>query len=425
LPKKTYFNLMNNTVNPSGLAGLTDAPPSKSLTQRAIAAGLLSGGTTVIRNASFCNDSMAAINMAQALGATIMQQEERINIIAGIRPAGPVTLNCGESGLALRMFAPVAGLLSESVTFTGEGSLVRRPVTMIREALIQLGVKVETSGGLLPLKLSGRLRPGRAFIDGSSGSQLLTGLLMALPMADGDSRIDVASLTSKPYIGLTLGLLAEFGIKVENDDYRSFIIPGRQSYRAHEYTVEGDWSGAAFLLVAGATAGRVTVDGLNPCSLQADRAVLQALEEAGAGLITGPCGITASRSELKAFTFEATDAPDLFPPLAALAARCEGTSRITGVGRLRHKESDRAEAIAEVLGAMGIRVRFSGNEMLITGGQAKGATVSSHNDHRIAMMAAVMAASAAGPVTIAGAEAVSKSYPGFYDDLTRLGAVIS
>jgi 3-phosphoshikimate 1-carboxyvinyltransferase len=425
LPKKTYFNLMNNTVNPSGLAGLTDAPPSKSLTQRAIAAGLLSGGTTVIRNASFCNDSMAAINMAQALGATIMQQEERINIIAGIRPAGPVTLNCGESGLALRMFAPVAGLLSESVTFTGEGSLVRRPVTMIREALIQLGVKVETSGGLLPLKLSGRLRPGRAFIDGSSGSQLLTGLLMALPMADGDSRIDVASLTSKPYIGLTLGLLAEFGIKVENDDYRSFIIPGRQSYRAHEYTVEGDWSGAAFLLVAGATAGRVTVDGLNPCSLQADRAVLQALEEAGAGLITGPCGITASRSELKAFTFEATDAPDLFPPLAALAARCEGTSRITGVGRLRHKESDRAEAIAEVLGAMGIRVRFSGNEMLITGGQAKGAIVSSHNDHRIAMMAAVMAASAAGPVTIAGAEAVSKSYPGFYDDLTRLGAVIS
>ena len=320
MPKKTYFNLMNNTVNPSGLAGLTDAPPSKSLTQRAIAAGLLSGGTTVIRNASFCNDSMAAINMAQALGATIMQQEERINIIAGIRPAGPVTLNCGESGLALRMFAPVAGLLSESVTFTGEGSLVRRPVTMIREALIQLGVKVETSGGLLPLKLSGRLRPGRAFIDGSSGSQLLTGLLMALPMADGDSRIDVASLTSKPYIGLTLGLLAEFGIKVENDDYRSFIIPGRQSYRAHEYTVEGDWSGAAFLLVAGATAGRVTVDGLNPCSLQADRAVLQALEEAGAGLITGPCGITASRSELKAFTFEATDAPDLFPPLAALAA---------------------------------------------------------------------------------------------------------
>ena len=425
MPKKTYFNLMNNTVNPSGLAGLTDAPPSKSLTQRAIAAGLLSGGTTVIRNASFCNDSMAAINMAQALGATIMQQEERINIIAGIRPAGPVTLNCGESGLALRMFAPVAGLLSESVTFTGEGSLVRRPVTMIREALIQLGVKVETSGGLLPLKLSGRLRPGRAFIDGSSGSQLLTGLLMALPMADGDSRIDVASLTSKPYIGLTLGLLAEFGIKVENDDYRSFIIPGRQSYMAHEYTVEGDWSGAAFLLVAGATAGRVTVDGLNPCSLQADRAVLQALEEAGAGLITGPCGITASRSELKAFTFEATDAPDLFPPLAALAARCEGTSRITGVGRLRHKESDRAEAIAEVLGAMGIRVRFSGNEMLITGGQAKGATVSSHNDHRIAMMAAVMAASAAGPVTIAGAEAVSKSYPGFYDDLTRLGAVIS
>jgi 3-phosphoshikimate 1-carboxyvinyltransferase len=362
--------------------------------------------------------------IAGELGASVHREPDRIIIEAGLRPDIPVTLNCTESGLALRMFAPVAALITDCVTLTGKGSLMRRPVTMIGEALSQLGVTVEATEGMLPLKLSGRLRAGWASIDGSAGSQLLTGLLMALPLADGESRLDVASLTSKPYIGLTLGLLEEFGIKVENDSYRSFIIPGNQSYRPHEYTVEGDWSGAAFLLVAGATAGRVTVDGLNPHSLQADRAILKALDDAGAAMITGPGAITCSFSGLRAFSIDATDSPDLFPPLAALAARCEGVSRIKGVGRLKHKESDRAEAIAGVLEAMKISVNISGDEMLITGGSVQGAVVSSHNDHRIAMMAAVLAAGAAAPVTITGAEAVAKSYPGFYDDLVSLGARI-
>jgi 3-phosphoshikimate 1-carboxyvinyltransferase len=412
---------MNITVSPSGICGTIEAPPSKSLTQRAIAAGLLAKGTTVIRNPSYCNDSLAAMSMAGELGAMVHGEPDRITIEAGRKPSGPVTLNCTESGLALRMFSPVAALVTDRVTLTGKGSLMRRPVTMISQALGQLGVTVETTEGMLPVKLTGRLRAGRAFVDGSAGSQLLTGLLMALPLAEGESRLDVASLTSKPYIGLTLGLLSEFGIMVENDSFRSFIIPGNQSYRAHEYTVEGDWSGAAFLLVAGATAGRVTVDGLSPHSIQADRAILTALDEAGVSLVTGPGGITCSLSKLRAFTFDATDSPDLFPPLAALAARCEGTSRILGAGRLRHKESDRAEAIAGVLEAMKISVRISGDEMLITGGNVQGAVVSSHNDHRIAMMAAVMAAGATGSVTITGAEAVAKSYPGFYNDLSSLG----
>ena len=416
---------MNITVSPSDISGSIEAPPSKSLTQRAIVAGLLAGGSTVIKNPSYCNDSVAAMGMSGELGASVNAEPDRVTIQAGQKPAGHVNLNCSESGLALRMFAPVAALVSDSVTLTGEGSLLRRPVTMIGQALGQLGVEVKTTEGMLPVKLSGRLRAGRAFIDGSGGSQLLTGLLMALPVAEGDSRIDVAGLTSKPYIGLTLGLLAGFGITVENDDFRSFIIPGNQAYKAHEYTVEGDWSGAAFLLVAGATAGRVTVDGLSPHSVQADRAILQALDEAGAALVTGPCGITASSvSGLRAFSIDATDSPDLFPPLAALAACCEGTSRIRGVGRLRHKESDRAEAIAGVLEAMKISVQISGDEMLVTGGRTHGAVVSSHNDHRIAMMAAVMASRATGPVTVTGAEAIAKSYPGFYNDMTRLGAVL-
>ena len=296
---------------------------------------------------------------------------------------------------------------------------------MIGEALSQLGVRVDTGGGLLPMQLSGRLQAGRALVDGSTGSQLLTGLLMALPLAEGESCLDVANLTSNPYIGLTIGLLADFGITTINDGFRTFTIPGNQVYRAREYNVEGDWSGAAFLLVAGASGEGVNVLNLDNGSLQADRAVMRALDEAGAAIEAAAGRIKVSGAQLRTFTFDATDSPDLFPPLAALAARCDGASTIRGVGRLRHKESDRAEAIADVLGAMGISVRFSGDAMVITGGQAKGAVVSSHNDHRIAMMAAVMAASAAGPVTITGAEAVAKSYPGFYDDLARLGASIS
>ncbi len=416
---------MNITVSPSRLGGTLEAPPSKSLTQRAIAAGLLSSGTTVIRHPSFCNDSVAAMGIARALGANVTEEIDRIIISPGEIPAGPVSINCGESGLALRMFAPVAALMSGSVSVTGEGSLMRRPVSMISEALAQLGVRVETAGGLLPVKLSGRLRAGRALVDGSTGSQLLTGLLMALPLANGESRLDVANLTSKPYIGLTLRLLTDFGITVMNDNFRTFTIPGNQVYRAREYSVEGDWSGAAFLLVAGATGGGVTVRNLGAGSMQADRAVMRALENAGAKIEVADESIKVSGAELRAFSFDATDSPDLFPPLAALAAGCDGASTISGVGRLRHKESDRAEAIADVLGAMGIGVRISGDMMVITGGQAKGAVISSHNDHRIAMMAAVMAASATGPVTITGAEAVAKSYPGFYDDLTRLGARVS
>lgn len=415
---------MNITISPSGISGTIEAPASKSLTQRVIAAGLLAEGTTAILNPAYCNDSLAAVAMAGELGASIRSEPDRIIIESRRKPSGPVTLNCNESGLALRMFAPVSAIITESVILEGKGSLMHRPVAMIGQALSQLGVTVEATDGRLPLKLTGRLRPGRAFVDGSAGSQLLTGLLMALPLADGESRIDVAGLTSKPYIGLTLGLLDEFGITIENNSFRTFIIPGNQSYRAHEYTVEGDWSNAAFLLVAGATAGRVTVEGLNLHSIQADRAILTVLNEAGAALVTAPDAVTSSLSGLHSFTFDATDSPDLFPPLAALAAGCEGTSSIRGVGRLRHKESDRAEAIADVLEAMKIKVKISGDEMLITGGSVQGAVVSSHNDHRIAMMASVMAANATAPVTVTGAEAVAKSYPGFYNDMGRLGAVI-
>jgi len=416
---------MEITVHPSCLKGKVEAPASKSLTQRAIAAGLLAHGTTVIHDPSFCNDSLAAISIAEALGAMVSSDSKSITIQPRLLAGLPVELHCGESGLALRMFSPVAALLSDHVSLTGEGSLLKRPVKMIDDALSQLGVTVKTNNGLLPVTLSGRLRGGRAVIDGSTGSQLLTGMLMALPLAGSDSEIEVINLKSRPYISLTLELLADFGVTVENIGFSHFIIPGNQSYKSYEYTVEGDWSGAAFLLVAGAVAGEVKVSNLNNRSMQADMAIMQALRDAGCRVTVNVGGVMAEKSELRAFTFDATDCPDLFPPLAALAARCSGTSRIRGVSRLEHKESDRAGAIAGVLSAMNIRSSVEGDEMLIDGGEVNSTVVSSQNDHRIAMMAAVMALTATGEVTIAGAEAVAKSFPGFYEAMTNLGALVS
>ena len=416
---------MEITVHPSYLKGKVEAPASKSLTQRAIAAGLLAHGTTVIHNPSFCNDSLAAIRIAEALGAVVATGSKGITIESGPLTASPVTLHCGESGLALRMFSPVAALLTDHVSLTGEGSLMKRPVKMIGDALSQLGVKVMTSNGFLPVTLNGRLKGGRAVIDGSTGSQLLTGLLMALPLADGNSEIEVMGLKSRPYINLTLEMLSGFGITVENRDFSHFSIPGNQSYRAREYNVEGDWSGAAFLLVAGALAGEVSVRNLSSRSLQADRAIMKALSDAGCHLTETAEEVRTEKSDLRAFSFDATDSPDLFPPLAALAAGCRGISRIKGISRLVQKESDRAGTITAVLGALGIRTAIEGDEILISGGRAEGATVSSHNDHRIAMMAAVMATVATGGVTIRDAEAVAKSYPGFFDDLSLIGAAIS
>ncbi len=416
---------MKITVRPASISGKVIAPPSKSLTQRAIAAGLLASGTTVIRNPSFCNDSLAVMKMVEKLGAHVTSDNDLVTVQSGMRPASPVTLHCGESGLALRMFAPIAAALGSQTTITGEGSLTRRPVGMIGEALSQLGVTVTTDNGFLPLTINGKISGGNATIDGSTGSQLLTGLLMALPLLKSDSAITVHHLMSKPYISLTQQLLSDFGIKVENLEFKRFNIPGNQHYRAHEYTVEGDWSAAAFLLVAGAIAGEVTVSNLKCDSAQADRMVLDAFFRAGVRVTKQDDQVKAARSDLKAFTFDATDSPDLFPPLAALSAYCRGISRIKGAGRLEHKESDRAKAIIQVLNELHINAYVEGDSMFIEGGEVRGTGVSSHNDHRIVMMEAVMALGSRGEVGITGAEAVSKSFPDFFEALKGLGADIT
>ena len=414
---------MERYIDPSHLKGTVKAPSSKSMTQRAIAAGLLATGNSIIHNPSYCDDSLAAMSMAVGLGARVEPSPDRL-LIHGTGELKEAKLNCGESGLAIRMFSPIAALYSEEILITGANSLRKRPMKMIEEALSQLGVQCQTTNGLLPLSLKGPLQGGKCTIDGSVSSQLLTGLLMALPLAEKDSEVTVINLKSSPYIDMTIQILKDFGINIVNKDYKHFYISGNQKYRACEYTVEGDWSGAAFLLVAGAINGEIAVTGLHQSSRQSDMAVLNALKDAGASVKAEKDTFLVRASELKAFSFDATHSPDLFPPLAALASYCKGTSTIKGVSRLIHKESNRADTIRTEFGKLGIGVEISGDIMTITGGRVKGARVESHEDHRIAMAMAVTALKADGRVYIKDSQSIAKSYPAFFDDLRSLGALV-
>jgi 3-phosphoshikimate 1-carboxyvinyltransferase len=297
-------------------------------------------------------------------------------------------------------------------------------MSMIEEALKQLGVKCTSSKGFLPLKIRGPLVGGKIEIDGSISSQLLTGLLMALPLAAKDSEIKVNNLKSRPYIDMTMQILRSFGIMVHNTDYTLFQIPGNQKYIPQNYIVEGDWSGGAFLLVAGAVNGHLTVQGLRTESMQSDMSIINAIEKAGAKIKISENQIEISKSGLKAFDFDATDSPDLFPPLVALASYCDGISYIKGVSRLIYKESDRAATLRDEFGKMKIKIEIRDDLMSVTGGQPQGARVESHDDHRIAMAVAVASLRATGMVSIRDSQCVAKSYPGFFDDLRSLGAVI-
>lgn len=414
---------MDTIIVPSEVSGNIKAPPSKSMTQRALAAALLADGQSIIINPSGCDDSIAARNIASALGAEIKTESNHL-IINGSGKIKKRILNCGESGLAIRMFAPIAALNDVEITMTGTGSLTKRPVSMIEEALCQMGVECKTTGGFLPLKIKGPLKGGRCEIDGSLSSQLLTGLLMALPVVKNDSVVTVNNLKSKPYIDMTLQVLKSFGIRIDRTGYSRFNITGNQVYKPKKIEIEGDWSSGAFMLVAGAISGELTIEGLRPDSMQSDKSILNVLDTAGVRTTILDNSISVRKSELKPFFFDATESPDLFPPLVTLAAFCRGISTIKGVSRLYHKESNRAMALVNEFSKMNIRIETEGDNMVITGGNATGAEINSHGDHRIAMAAAIAAIGASGRLIIRDSQCVAKSYPDFFEDLRHLGIMV-
>jgi 3-phosphoshikimate 1-carboxyvinyltransferase len=425
------------TIQPSEIKGSIQAPASKSSMQRGCAVSLLYNGTTIIRNPGHSNDDKAALGVIKDLGAVVeTQQDGSLKITGGGVNPESGAVSCGESGLGIRMFTPIVSLSNKQITINGEGSLVTRPMDFFDEVLPQLGVEIVSREGKLPLQVKGPLQPKNITIDGSLSSQFLTGLLMAYAASNAKGvTITVTDLKSKPYIDLTLAVMKQFGWHVENRNYEAFhwkaADPNAPAVSAPPppmitYTVEGDWSGAAFLLVTGAIAGNITVKGLDVQSTQADRAVLQALQACGAKLSIQAEQIEVGPAALKAFQFDATECPDLFPPLVALASYCKGTTVIEGVGRLTHKESNRALTLQEEFGKMGVEIELQNDLMLIKGGNGlKGAAVHSHHDHRIAMACAVAALKATGETVISEAQAINKSYPDFYEHIQELGALVS
>lgn len=393
-------------LSPGVLNGRILLPPSKSAAHRAVICAALAGG-----RALFPPD--------EPLSDDIRATQQAMEKICGA--AGPVDVDCGESGSTLRFLIPVAAALGLSAEFTGRGRLPERPLGVYTECLPQHGVRCETTGGL-PLKMDGQLTAGRFVLPGNVSSQFITGLLLALPLLSGDSEIRLSSpLESAGYVDMTLEIMRAFGVTAEPAP-NGWHVPGSQRYRAQEYRVERDWSQAAFFLSAGALGGTLELEGLNPDSRQGDRAAEALFAAMGARTEWKGSLLCVSPGTLRATEIDAAQIPDLVPALAATAALCSGTTRIYNAQRLRIKESNRLAAMADGLNRLGAAVRETPDGLSITGVQTlRGGTARGCNDHRIVMALAVAALCADGPVTITDAQSIRKSYPSFFEDYNQLG----
>lgn len=423
------------TIMSSEVNGEISAPASKSMMIRTIAAIYLSQKKCLITNACFSDDCLTAIDVIKRLGMETKRIGKDLEITnINIKPdknkmiIEKDRLNCNESGLCIRMFPPILALTDRKFTLEGSGSLIHRPISMLQNPLMKLGAKCETNAGFTPITIQGPLTGGHIKIDGSTTSQFLTGLLMALPKCKCrlGSKIEVKNLKSKPYIEMTLGVLKDFKVKIFHDEKLSlFTIPGNQKYKSPgKYKIEGDWSGASFLLIAAAISGKVKVKNLELKSTQADRAILDVLEKIGCKIKYGENYVVVEKAKLNKFEFDATHCPDLFPPLVALAANCKGTSRIKGVERLKGKESNRANALKKEFSKIGTKIKIYKDWMIIEGGEVIGGTTESHNDHRIAMACAVAGINSKKGVKVKHEKCVSKSYSNFFEDLKKIGVCI-
>ncbi len=422
---------MKVEVRPSVLSGTVAPPASKSIFQRACAAALLTPGSTRILNAGSSNDDRSALALAQQLGLNIISENGSDLEVRGpdtISPADNV-LHCGESGLCTRLFTPIAALSSLPLTITGSGSLLRRPLPDLMAALQTAGVTV-AGGPTLPLHIQGPLQIQNLELNGSASSQTATGILFAMA-ASGIRPLTLAlhNPVSIPYLALTVAVLRAFGWAVDWDGKGNFCFSECRQVLPFPvpYAVEADWSSAAALIVAGTLAGSISLSGLQEDSVQADRIILDILASAGGKFCWEKGFLEVTERKLKAFSFDATHAPDLVPVLAIAAARAKGESEIRGLHRLAHKESNRAQTTSHLLAGFGVSHRFDGNSLFITGQEllyCNGALFQSHGDHRIAMAAAIGGLVTVGKIVINDVEAVEKSYPDFFMHLIQLGAFV-
>ena len=407
-------------IFPGEINGLVNAPASKSMMIRAIAIAHLAESPITIQHPSYCDDALAALQATKDLGSQFEEYEEQV-VFEGSEKVKFAELNCGESGLSIRMFPPLAAVNGGHFIFDAEGSLRNRPLEMMLKPLRALGLQVNSRNGFAPLEIKGQLKGGTIEVNGSMSSQFLSGLLMSLPLITKSSVIKVFQLKSIPYIDMTLQVMAHHGVQVQHQGYKKFVIQGDQHYLGLDETVEGDWSGAAFLLVAGAIGGSIRVTGMDIHSKQADRQILNALELAGAKVTIEEQMIRVERNNLDPFNLDITHCPDLAPPLVVLAAYCNGITRLKGAGRLSVKESDRAKVLQSEFSNLGVDIRLEGDEILIKGGKIGGGLFDSNGDHRMAMAAAIAGIGAESPVELSNPGCVSKSYPGFFKDFINIG----
>ncbi len=414
---------MNMTVAHGARTGRVRAPASKSQAHRLLICAALGRGECTLHCEGVSDDISAELRCLNALGADIRRFGAELHVLRPIEraPRGICRLNCGESASALRFLLPLVGALGADAVFEMEGRLPQRPLAPLDAVLKAHGMRIERGGARLIC--SGKLRAGEYSVSGEISSQYISGLLMALPRLDGDSRLEVTGrVESAPYVAMTEDALTLSGLKFEKQDNVYTVSGAQRADMPRHCAVEGDWSSAAFFLCMGALSPRgVTVDGLNLCSAQGDRAVCDILRRLGADVRQSGGSVTVRRAALNGCTIDARDIPDIIPALCVTAAAARGETRIINAARLRLKESNRLESTARLINALGGDAAETEDGLIIRGVPVlAGGTADACRDHRIAMSAAVAASVSRENVTVLGSDCAAKSYPGFWEELDGL-----
>ena len=409
---------MDIVLTPSPLRGDIAAIPSKSVAHRMLICAAFADKPTTLYIPHTSDDINATADCMKALGASIEISGAEYKVTPIATPAESPTLDCGESGSTLRFLLPVAAALGNDSQFIGRGRLPQRPLSDLLQAMKEQGTAFSAES--LPLTLGGKLRGGHYRIAGNVSSQYITGLLLALPLTKEDSSIEITTeLESASYIDITLSVLKTFGIEVTIEENIYHIKGGQHYHSPGKLPVEGDWSNAAFFLSAAAIGNEISMSGLNENSAQGDRKIISLLKGFGAKANIEDKGITLQTNDLKGYIIDIRDTPDLLPILSVVAAYSKGKTTFINAARLRLKESDRLESTAALIRNLGGKAETTEDSITICGTDLIGGTIDSCNDHRIAMAAAIAATRCKESVTICGAEAVNKSYPGFFEDYNK------